>query len=253
VLSIALYVSAKASTARRALVTLFGLWFVACLLAPPLATDLGQRLYPAPTALEFAAALREGKMTLPIWYEQLGGVERRLFAQYGTKNVEELPVSANGIAMVEEEDDFNRVQEEHFGRLYRAHRDQNRVYRWAGLLAPSIAVHSLSMGLAGSDFDQHADFALQAEAYRRDLVQTMNRDLIQNDFERNRTAIRIPGLVGKTYQPGRELWEKVPPFTYSFRSVASVLTTHAPSLASLGLWLLLAVAAAARSVSRLEV
>jgi hypothetical protein len=81
----------------------------------------------------------------------------------------------------------------------------------------------------------------------------MNRDLIRNDFERNRTAVRNPGYVGTSYQPGRELWEKVPPFTYSLRSLASVLTTYAASVASLGLWLMLAVVAAARSVSRLQV
>jgi ABC-2 type transport system permease protein len=249
---ITLVVSAVASSSRQALAVLLGIWFVACVMFPPMVTDFAQRVYPAPGALDFGAALREGKLTLPVWYEQLGSVERRLLKQYGVSRTEELPVDAQGMAMVEEEDDFNRVQDRLFGDLYQAYRSQNRLAQFATMLNPALAVQSLSMGLAGTDLEQHLDFALAAERYRQKMVQLMNRDIAVNGLEKNRTPVAFPGLLAKSYQPGRELWETVPPFTYTFFNSGRVLSNYRISLVFLVLWTLVVAACGVRLISRLK-
>jgi ABC-2 type transport system permease protein len=252
-IALSLAVSAWAGTSRQALTILVVFWFVNCLLLPPVVIDLGHRLHPAPTALDFAASLREGKMQLPVWYEQLGSIERDLLERYGKKDVSELPISANGVAMVAEEDDYNVVQEKHYGALYAAQLSQNRFYSAAGFLAPLLALQPLSMGLAGTDFAQHADFARAAESYRREFVQMMNRDLITNEMEYRKTPLPYPGVTTKFYQPGRELWETVPPFSYNFFGTGRVFRNHWLSLAYLCGWMLASLWLAARAVSRLEV
>jgi ABC-2 type transport system permease protein len=250
-LAITLGVSALASSSRQALIALLLCWFVNSLLLPPVIIDLARRAHPSPTALDLAAALREGKIRLPIWYEQLGSVEKRLLQQYGASDLNELPISANGVAMVEEEDDFNRVQDEHFGNLYRAHQQQNIFYKSAGFLTPLVALQPLSMALASSDFEQHADFALAAETYRREMTQAMNRDSAVNELERNMTPFKFSTLIDKMYQPGRELWEKVPPFEYQFFPLNRILQNSWLSLTYLLGWAIASVLFAGWAVRRL--
>ena len=52
---IALTVSALASTTRTALIILLGFWIFSCLIAPRIANDLAEKIYPAPSAAEFWA------------------------------------------------------------------------------------------------------------------------------------------------------------------------------------------------------
>jgi ABC-2 type transport system permease protein len=250
--AVTLAVSARAGTSRQALTFLLVFWFGNCLLLPPVVIDLARRVHPAPTALDFAASLREGKMQLPVWYEQLGSIERELLQQYGKKDVTELPISAAGVAMVAEEDDYNAVQERLYRSLYTAHLGQNRFYAAAGFLAPMLALQPLSMGLAGTDFEQHADFALAAESYRREFVQMMNQDLITNELEHKKTPLPYPGVTTKFYQPGRELWETVRPFSYGFFGTGRVLQNHWLSLLYLGGWALGSLLFAAREISQLK-
>jgi ABC-2 type transport system permease protein len=155
--------------------------------------------------------------------------------------------------MVEEEDDFNRVQDEHFGNLYRAHQHQNIFYKSAGFLTPLVALQPLSMALASSDFEQHADFALAAETYRREMTQAMNRDSAVNELERNMTPFKFSTLIDKMYQPGRELWEKVPPFEYQFFPLNRVLQNSWLSLTYLLGWAIASVLFAGWAVRRLGV
>ena len=92
------------------------------------------------------------------------------------------------------------------------------------------------MGLAGTDFAQHRDFADSAEQYRRMLVKKMNDDLAYNS-----------GEASFGYTAGPELWASVPDFEYSAPPVAWVLGKQSISVGILLLWMLVAVVAAFRS------
>jgi ABC-2 type transport system permease protein len=64
-----------------------------------------------------------------------------------------------------------------------------------------LALRSASMSFAGTDFAHHRNFARAAEEHRRNFVQLLNEDLMNNAIQSN------PG-----YSAGPELWEKLPVF-----------------------------------------
>jgi ABC-2 type transport system permease protein len=240
-----LTVSALAATARQALVVLLVFWFVGCLMAPPLVTDLARLLHPNPGALEFAGAVREDRLRMRTWYQRLADVEARLLQRYGVDSVEKLPVSPKGVAQAEDEAEGDRVQEAHFDALNEQHARQSRVYRAAALVSPMLAVQSLSMGLSGADYEHHRHFTQAAEQYRRRLIQTMNED--DAAHTRPEAAPYLPTIRG------RELWEKVPPFRYEPPTVGWAVRRQLPNVAVLLAWLALATGVAVFTIRRLRV
>ena len=107
--------------------------------------------------------------------------------------------------------------------------------------APLLAVRALSMGLAGTDVEQHRHFAAAAETYRRDLMRQMNGDLAENS------------RPGELYTAGPDLWAQAPPLRYDAPTLDWVLNNRILSLLVLALWLAGAVLAAAAGVQRAEV
>jgi ABC-2 type transport system permease protein len=123
----------------------------------------------------------------------------------------------------------NQVYDKHFGALYDQYRAQNTLTQWAGLASPLLAVRSLSMGLAGTDVEQHRDFAVHAEQYRRGLIKW------SNDYFRDNTRT---GEWDWTAPP--ELWAKYDPFVYDAPAVSGALRTQLAALVVLGAWLIVA-------------
>lgn len=240
-LCVGLIVSARSSNSRRALLWLLGFWFGVCLLLPRAAVEFGQRIYPAPTTREFTEELEKEKKTHPEFFARRGRVVERLKQGYGVTNDLELPVSPYGLTLYEAEEDETKTYERHFNRLFESYERQNRFYQAAAVMAPLIAVQSLSMGLAGSDWNYHSHFAEAAEQYRRVLVQTMNRGLIDK------------GAADQYTESGHELYEQVPPFSYTAPGISWILGKTKLSLIFLLLWLALVAVATPLALLKLRV
>lgn len=242
-LGVSLAVSARAPSARTALVVLLGLWAVNGLVAPRVAVDLSKALHPTPSAFEFARTVERemaagvGDLLPPDRTE----ITARLLAEHGVERVEDLPVNLSGIALQESEEFGNRIYDRNYAALWDAFERQNRVHEALALVAPALAIRALSMGLAGTDVEQHRHFAQAAEAYRRELMRAMNMDLALNS------------RTGETYLAGDELWESQPPFDYEAPALAWVLGNRWLSFLLLGLWFFGALAAAVSGVRRMEV
>jgi len=241
--AISLAVSARAPSARTALVVLLGLWAVNGLVAPRVAVDLSKALHPTPSAFEFARTV-EREMAEGV--DDLRPPDRaeitaRLLAEHDVERVEDLPVNLSGIALQESEEYGNRIYERNYSALWDAFERQSRIHETLAVVAPGLAVRSLSMGLSGTDVEQHRHFAEAAESYRRDLMRAMNMDLAMSS------------RTGETYLAGDELWESQPPFAYEAPDLAWVLGNRALSLAFLGLWLVGAATVALLGVRRMEV
>jgi len=155
-------------------------------------------------------------------------LERRLLQKYGVKTKAELPINFEAAAMQASEEHGNEVFDDAFGRLYRTYRAQVDVQQWAALAAPLVAVRLLSMGIAGTDVEQHRAFATAAETYRRGIERTMNGWLERNTVE------------GKTFQVTADssLWNEVPPFSYTMPSLDRALAPYGTSVAVLVVWML---------------
>ncbi|MCG8468936.1 MAG: DUF3526 domain-containing protein [Gemmatimonadetes bacterium] len=241
--ALSLAVSAKASSARTALVVLLAVWSVNGLVAPRVAVDLSKSLYPTPSAFEFAHTV-EREMANgvdDIRPPDREAITARLLEEHGVERVDDLPVNPSGITLQESEEFGNRIYDRNYEALWDAFERQSRVHDALAVLAPGLAVRALSMGLAGTDVEQHRHFASAAEDYRRDLMRAMNMDLALNS------------RAGETYLADDELWESQPPFDYEAPSLAWVLGNRRLSALVLLFWVVGAAAAAAFGVRRMEV
>ena len=241
---LSLAVSAWARSARTALVVLLAVWVVNGLVAPRAAVDLSKWIHPTPSAVEFAQAL-EREMAAgvdDIQRPDRAALTESLLAEHGVERAEDLPVNDVGIYLQESEEFGNRIFDRNYGALWDTFERQGVVHEALAVAAPLLAVRTLSMGLAGTDVEQHRHFATAAETYRRDLMRRMNGDLAENsrsgDF---------------SYAAGPDLWAEVPPLQYDAPTLGWVLNNRILSLLVLGLWLAGAVWAAAAGVRRAEV
>lgn len=245
--ALSLAISARAKSSRTALVILLGFWIVNSLIAPRAASDITKRLHPTPSAFEFASLIDkdirnglDGHNPADRRSEEL---RARVLAQYGVSRVEDLPVNFDGIALQGSEEYGNLVFDKHYSELWSAFGRQNDVYQSASIFAPMLAVRSFSMGMAGTDFEQHLDFQRAAEDYRRMFVKMMNDDMTVNSKTNS----------WGTYLKGRELWQQVPDFNYTAPGAGWALSNHLWSVAMLALWFVAAAAAAIFSTKRIKV
>ncbi len=243
-LALSLAVSAWARSARTALVILLAVWVVNGLVAPRVAVDLSKWLHPTPSALEFARTVEREMATGAgdISPPDRDASTERLLVEYGVERVEDLPINAVGVYLQESEEFGNRIFDRNYGALWDTFERQGVVHETVALAAPLLAVRTLSMGLAGTDVEQHRHFAVAAETYRRDLMRQMNGDMTENS------------LTGDfTYTVGAEVWEAVPPLQYAAPTLGWVLGNRILSLLVLGAWLVGAIIAATVRVRRAEV
>ncbi len=251
VMGLTLGVSAWANSTRQALVVLLGFWFVNCLAAPQAVTDLAAYLSPTPSSLEFVSALRAELQQQKQIGELTAEHRARLIKEYGVKSADELPLSPDGLALVENEEVGDRIQERHFKELWDIYERQDRFYQAGSLLAPMLAVQSLSMGLAGTDLPQQRHFVEAAEMYRQDLVQSLNRYVVDHDTVANRTQHPYVKSL-KIFLADQGLWAQAKPFEYNPPGLFWVLRRRWVNLALLLFWLVSVTWLARRAIARVE-
>ena len=246
VLAIALAVSARARTARGALVTLLGLWMLATLIVPRWIADVAERAHPVPTPRAFYAAIaedeRQGLGGHGTREERRQALEEQVLAEHGVESLEDLPVNFAGISLQASEEHSNLVYDQHYGELWGLYSNQEGLHLWAGLVSPTLAVRSLSMALAGTDVDHYRHFAAAAELHRRELVKFLNDDMTVH-----------AGEASFGYLADDELWRSSPTFDYEPPGLGALLTRQAPALVLLAGWLIAAAALALRATSRMRV
>ncbi|MBM3807800.1 MAG: DUF3526 domain-containing protein [Acidimicrobiia bacterium] len=240
-IAIGLAVSAATRSSRVSLLVLLAFWFANSLLATRAAADLAGALHPTPSAVQFQRALEEDLSDQQAVAQRLEVRRAALFKEHNVDHVDALPIAFSGISLQEGEEHANEVFDEHFGRLFNLYEQQNRVLQAAGMAAPMLAVRSLSMGLAGTDFNQHRDFVAAAENYRRDIQRVLNADIAANQKK------------GQVYLADRSLWEQVPEFEYTAPPTQWVLGNYITSLIVLIAWFAASAFVLFRSTARLQV
>ena len=237
--ALGLFVSARARSQATALVVLLALWFANAFVMPPAAMAMAKALVPAPTAIEFAAAIEDEKDRWPTWDERVEQVMERFLD--GEFDATMAPANVEVVALLESEAAETALYERHFTQLFERYERQSRAFERAGLAAPTLAARMLSMALAGTDDAHDREFAAAASRYRSAMLTTLNTELAQsgrlNTFD---------------YVRGRDLWAQVPAFDYDAPAASWALGQRSWSVAVLGAWLAAAVAAAVWSVSSMR-
>lgn len=247
-LGLTLAASARAQSSRGALVALLGFWVGAALIAPRAASDAAALFAPAPSHASIADAVRDGLTNglpgRPPREERVGQIAEALLEEQGFAGAETLMDEAllGGVELQAEAIYENEVIDHHFARLADAVERQELWAQSAALLSPVVAIRSLSMAFAGTDYAHHRHFSDSAEAHRRALVAMLNREFAEKG-----------GTDAWSYKAGRELWERAPEFRHVEPGVGWIVRRQRVSLVALSLWLVLGFAAAWRTAARVKV
>lgn len=235
-------VSALARDPRNALVTLLGLWALTTILVPRVAPDIALAATPIPTRLETDIAIQRDLRRIGDSHNpddpHFAAFKARILARYGVSRVEDLPVNYRGLLALEGEKLTSQLFDDYAERQFEQQRRQGAIVSGFGLVSPAIALRSLSMALAGTDLDGHRRFLIQAEAYRYDVVQRLNRLQAEavtysDDSNRNRDP-----EAGRRVRIDPANWGKVPDFAYRPASLPDKLRSAGPGAAMLIVWLL---------------
>jgi len=244
-IGLALAASAFFRAARTALIVLLGFWVINCLIAPRVAADLSERVAPVPSSAQFwtniADDLRNGLDGHNPQDKRARELLDKTLKEYGVAKVEDLPVNFSGISLQAGEAHSDRVFDKHFNHLWDGYERQSRIQQWSGLVAPLLAVRSLSMGMAASDFAHHRRFAHAAEVYRREMVKKLNLDIAFNS------------KAGQTYLQDEKLWSQVPDFAYAPPPASWAVARQTGSLMALAAWLVASGLLAFFAVRRIRV
>jgi ABC-2 type transport system permease protein len=245
-LAVSLAASAYFKTAQMALLVLFGFWIFNGLFVPRVAADIAQKVYPAVSSTEFwentSKDLKEGIDGHDPQNKRTEEAKKQLLAQYNVEKIEDLPINFSGWSLNQGEEYAARVYDKHYSALWQTFENQNRFYNLSSIFAPVLAVKSVSMNMAGTDFAHHRHFATEAEEYRRVINRILNEDYMNN----SRTG-------DTNYVADDTLWSSMPQFQYELPGTAWALQTQVLPLVMLLLWTLLAIALAIFAVKRVRV
>jgi ABC-2 type transport system permease protein len=180
--ALTLAASAAFASARSALVMLLAFWAMATLFVPRIAPSLAEASASTLSAPAFEAAVtrevREGPSGHDPQDARLERLRQETMRRYGVARLEDLPVDFNGVALFEGEKLSSAIYRRRFAELYDGYDRQAAVQRAFALVSPLQALRPWSAALAGTDQHAHRRFLEQADAFRYDLVQQLNRAII---------------------------------------------------------------------------
>ncbi|MBL8628485.1 MAG: DUF3526 domain-containing protein, partial [Rhodospirillaceae bacterium] len=118
---------------------------------------------------------------------------------------------------------------------------QKGIFETLGVLSPRLAVQMASMELSETSLGTHINFAGQAEMFRRNMIDTMNK------------AMTMGSTGAKPdYRAGPELWAKIGAFSYTHQSLGTLMASLGASFMTMLLWLAGAIVAGLLAARKLK-
>lgn len=237
--AITVLVSAFQRSSKTVLITLLACWIMFLIIIPRISQTVANKVYPTPSKMEFADQIandiqKQGDSHDPN-DKHYALIKDSLLKVYHVNDVKKLPFNYGGYIMAEGEKITANIYNSHQLKLNETFGKQNRITALTGLLNPYLALKQISMALTASDFSTFTGFQQQAEAYRYQLAQKMNK--LQIDKISNIT----PGEHEKPLSISRSNWTEQPDFNYTFQSVGHILCQEILSISALLIWLTVAV------------
>ncbi|SEJ43225.1 ABC-2 type transport system permease protein [Sphingomonas sp. OV641] len=246
-------VSALVRRSRDALLALVALWAVAVVLLPRVAPDVASAAVPLQNRLQTDVAIARDLRRMGDSHNpddpHFAAFKQSVLAKYGVTRIEDLPLNYKGLLGMEGERLTSELFDQYARQSYHAQDRQNALVEAVGMLSPAIALRSLSMAAAGTDFTGHRRFLEQAEAYRYALVQRLNRMQAEAVSYGDDTATDADADRRKRVSASN--WGRMPDFAYQAPSGAMLAAGSLPGLAIVLGWLAVAAALLARAARKL--
>ncbi len=248
-----LLVSVLARRNRDALLALVAVWVVAVVLLPRVAPDVASAAIPLTNRLQTEVAVARDLRTMGDSHNpddpHFAQFKQATLARYGVANVEDLPINYKGALGIEGE----RLTAALYGRYadesYTAQARQTALVDMVGLVSPTIALRSLSMAAAGTDFAGHRRFLEEAEAYRYALVQRLNRMQMENVSYADDSANDAGADRRKRVSASN--WQAMPDFRFVALRGRDLAAGAVPGLVVVLGWLVVVTAALMLAARRL--
>ncbi len=235
-------VSASVRRSRDALLALVGIWAVAIILIPRIAPDMASTAVPLRNRLQTEIAIARDLRRLGDTHNpddpHYRAFKQATLRRYGVTRLEDLPVNYKGLLGMEGERLTSALFDRYAGESFAAQARQNRLVDAAGLLSPVIALRSLSMAAADTDFAGHRRFLEQAETYRYALVQRLNRMQAEDVTYADDVAVDAGADRRKRVSGGS--WQQMPDFIFHRPSGQMLAAAALPGLIVVIGWLALA-------------
>ncbi|MDG6077715.1 DUF3526 domain-containing protein [Erythrobacter litoralis] len=246
-------VSALVRRSLDALLALLALWVVTVVLLPRLAPDVAGAAVPLDNRLQTDVAIARDLRAMGDSHDPddpyFDEFKQSVLERYDVGTVEELPVNYQGLLAMEGEQMTSKLFDQYADKSYNAQERQNWMVEWLGVLSPAISVRSVSMAAAGTDFAGHRRFLDQAEAYRYELVQQLNR--LQAEAVSYADDIAEDPGADDRRRVAAANWAKMPDFGFRPATSAELARAAVPGLLMLVGWLVLAGLALASATRRL--
>ena len=232
-------VSSRVRRSRNALLSLVAAWAVVVVLLPRVAPDIAASVVPLQNRLQTDVAIARDLRATGDSHNpddpHFAAFKQSVLDRYGVTRLEDLPVNYKGVLALEGERLTTALFDRYAEASYAAQARQNGLVQAIGALSPAITVRSLSMAAAGTDFVGHQRFLEQAEAYRYDLVQRLNR--LQAEDVRYADDVPADPGADERKRVGAENWAHMPDFAYRPPAGADLAARALPGLAVLLAWL----------------
>jgi ABC-2 type transport system permease protein len=230
-LGLALLVSAVAATARTALLILLIIWAFGNFVVPRIAADMGRLASPTPSADALLRAI-ENDLAAGIDGEtpaaKIEKRRRQLHALYKVSSDAELPINIQGVIFGIQDEISDAVYDRHFSALEAAIDRQIDIFEAASILSPRMAVMLVSQELSGTSIGHQRQFANGAEAFRRELMGTLNRDITLNSRSGD-----------NAYRSSADLWREAGEYRFVPEQLGASIARCGAPLTVLVLWSLL--------------
>ncbi len=228
------YFSVRWKNASLALISMLGLWIIWTIFLPNILMSSIENWHQLPSREALKKAMKEDRAKGISGHgpadERRKELEKRVLAEYGVDSLSQLPVDFWGILMQEDEEYGNKVWDKHFGHLREVLAQQKQSYQLGGVFNPFISLQNLSMGLAGNDNFHHQEFLVQAEAYRRVFIKTLNDEHAFGGAKTGDWSLKI----------GPEFYKSVAEFNYQPTKLSAVFSNYVLDLLLLVFWGILA-------------
>jgi ABC-2 type transport system permease protein len=232
-------VSTLVRRSRDALLALLALWAVVVVLLPRVAPDVASTAWPLANRLQTDIAIARDLRNMGDSHNPddpyFARFKQSVLDRYGVQRIEDLPVNYKGLLALEGEKMTSGLFDRYASQSFTAQARQNALVSMIGVLSPAIALRDLSMAAAGTDFAGHRRFLEQAEAYRYDLVQRLNRLQAEAVSYANDTATD-PG-ADRRKRVSEEHWQAMPEFAFRQPDGGALARAALPGLMTVLTWL----------------
>ena len=238
---------------RDALLALLAVWAITVVLLPRVAPDVAAQVYPLANRLQTDVAIARDLRRMGDSHDPddpyFAQFKANVLKRYGVARIEDLPVNYKGLLALEGETMTTRLFDRYAGESFATQGAQNALVAGIGALSPTMALKQASMAAAGTDFAGHRRFLEQAETYRYDLVQRLNR--LQADAVSYADDTAHDAGADRRKRIGADNWQRMPEFAFEQPGPATLVRASLPGVLIILGWLAVAVVALGLATRRL--